>query len=110
MESDDEILRKMHGRIVKFFLDVLVLSELRNKSLSGYDVVSFVHRRFNVLLSSGTAYSCLNFLEREGLIISEWTGRKRVYKLTTKGEQTVKALLKMKDRILGLVVNLFLGE
>jgi DNA-binding PadR family transcriptional regulator len=110
LESDDEILRRMHRRMVRFFLDVLVLSELRNRSLSGYDIISFVHQRFGVLLSPGTAYSCLNFLEREGLIESKWARKKRVYKLTVKGEQTVEALLRMKDRILGLVVNLFLGE
>jgi DNA-binding PadR family transcriptional regulator len=108
--ESERILRKMHRRIVKFFLDVLILLELRDNPLSSCDVVSFINRRFNVVLSSGTAYSCLSFLEREGLIRSEWARRKKVYKLTEKGEQTVKALLKMKDKILGLVVNLFLGK
>jgi DNA-binding PadR family transcriptional regulator len=84
--------------------------ELGETSLSGYDVISFIHKRFGVLLSSGTVYSCLYFLEREGLIRSEWARRKRVYKLTEKGKQTVRTLLKMKDKILGLVVNLFIGK
>jgi DNA-binding PadR family transcriptional regulator len=110
LESDDEVLRKMHRRVVKCFLDVLVLLELRDNPLSGYDVISFVHKRFNVLLSSGTAYSCLYYLEREGLIRSEWARRKRVYKLTEKGQQRAKALLRMKNKILGLMVNLFLGQ
>jgi DNA-binding PadR family transcriptional regulator len=110
LESEDEILRKMHRKMVKLFLDFLVLSELRNNSLSGYDVISFVRKRFDVLLNSDTAYSCLYFLEREGLISSEWINRKRVYKLTEKGEQTLRTLLKMKDKILGLVVNLFLSQ
>jgi DNA-binding PadR family transcriptional regulator len=108
LESD--ILKKMHRRILKNFLDLLILIELEETSLSGYDVISFIHRRFDVLLSSGTVYSCLYFLEREGLIKSEWIRRKRVYELTEKGKQTVKTLLKMKDKILGLVVNLFIGK
>jgi DNA-binding PadR family transcriptional regulator len=86
----------MHRRIVKNFLDVLILMELLDNPLSGYDVISFIHKHFNVLLSSGTVYSCLYFLEREGLIRSEWIRRKRVYKLTEKGKQTVRTLLKMK--------------
>lgn len=100
----------MHRRIVKNFLDMLILLELRDSSLSGYDVISFIHKRFNVLVSSGTVYSCLYHLEREGLIRGEWAQRKRVYKLTEKGSRTVNTLLKMKDKILGLVVNLFIGK
>jgi DNA-binding PadR family transcriptional regulator len=100
----------MHRRIVKNFLDLLILIELEETSLSGYDIISFIHKKFDVLLSSGTVYSCLYFLEREGLIRSEWVRRKRVYKLTEKGRQTIKTLLKMKDKILGLVVNLFIGK
>jgi DNA-binding PadR family transcriptional regulator len=107
---ESEILRKMHRRIVRNFLDVLILLELKENPLSGYDVISFVHKRFSVLVSSGSVYSCLYYLEREGLIKGEWVQRKRVYKLTEKGNKTVKALLKMKDKILGLVVNLFLGR
>jgi DNA-binding PadR family transcriptional regulator len=107
---ESEILRKMHRRIVKNFLYVLILLELMDNQLSGYDVISFIHKHFNVLLSSGAVYSCLYFMEREGLIRSERVRRKRVYKLTEKGKQTVRTLLKMKDKILGLVVNLFIGK
>lgn len=108
LESD--ILRKMHRRIVKNFLDVSVLLELRTSSLSGYDVISLIHKRFNVLVSSGTVYSCLYHLEREGLIDGEWIQRKRVYTLTEKGKKTANALLHMKDKILGLILNLFITK
>lgn len=107
---EPEILRKMHKRIVRNFLDVSILLELKDSSLSGYDVISFVHKRFGVLLSSGTVYSCLYHLEREGLINGEWAQRKRVYKLTEKGNQRVKTLLKMQNKILALVANLFIDK
>jgi DNA-binding PadR family transcriptional regulator len=109
-DLESEILRKMHRRIVRNFLDVLILLELSEGPLSGYDVISLVHKRFGVLVSSGSVYSCLYYLERVGLVKGEWVQRRRVYKLTEKGNRTVKTLLKMKDKILGLVVNLFLGR
>jgi len=35
------------------------MTELRNGSLSGYDVISYIHNKFNLLVSSGTVYSLL---------------------------------------------------
>jgi len=80
------VLKRMHRRIIKTFLDVLVLAELRNGPLSGYDVIAFIHNKFRLLVSSGTVYSLLYALERDGLITGVWNQRKRVYKLTERGE------------------------
>ena len=107
MES--EILMKMNRRVVTIFLDVLILLKLRNASLSGYDIISYVHKRFDMLISSGTVYSCLYHLERDGLIKGELVQRKRVYMLTEKERETVKTILGMKDKILGLVLNIVMG-
>ena len=100
------VLKKMHRRLVKTFLDVLVLSELRNQAMSGYDVIAFIHNKFRLLVSSGTVYSLLYSLERDGLIKGEWTQRKRVYTLTEKGEATIKAILNANDQIRYLTTTL----
>jgi len=107
MES--EILMKMNRRIVTNFLDVSILLKLRNGSFSGYDIISYIHKRFDMLISSGTVYSCLYHLERDGLIKGELVQRKRVYTLAEKGRETVKTILGMKDKILGLVLNIVMG-
>jgi len=104
-----EILDQMHRRIVKNFLDIVILMELRKRSMSGYDVITFVRNTFHILMSLGTVYSCLYFLERNGLIRGEWAQRRRVYTLTNRGQETVEAFLGSKDKILGLIVNLFIG-
>jgi DNA-binding PadR family transcriptional regulator len=96
----------MHRRIIKNFLDVLVLAELRNGPMSGYDVIAFIHNKFRLLVSSGTVYSLLYSLERDGLIAGSWSQRKRVYKLTEKGEETIKAILNANDRIQYLMTSL----
>ena len=96
----------MHRRIIKNFLDVLILAELRNGPMSGYDVIAYIHNKFRLLVSSGTVYSLLYALERDGLIGGSWNQRKRVYKLTDKGEETIKAIMNANDRIQLLMSNL----
>ncbi len=107
MES--EILMKMNRKIVTIFLDVLILLKLRNAPLSGYDIISYIHKRFGMPISTGTVYSCLYHLEREGLIRGDCAQRKKMYVLSEKGKETVKTLLSMRDKILGLVLNIVMG-
>lgn len=97
----------MYERVVKNFMDVLVMTELRSNPLSGYDVISLVHKKFNLLVSSGTVYSLLYSLERDGLIEGQLNDRKRVYVLTEKGEKTIDSILNANDQIQGMLVNLF---
>ena len=104
MES--EVLRKMHRRIVKSFMDILILAELRNAPMSGYDVIAHIHNKFGILVSSGTVYSLLYSMERDNLIRGIWAKRKRVYELTEKGERSIEAILNANDKIKGLMTNL----
>jgi len=103
------VLKKMHERIIKNFMDVLILTELRNGALSGYDVIGFIHNKFHLLVSSGTVYSLLYSLERGGLIEGKWNERKRVYKLTDKGERTISTILGANDKIHYFIKNLLGG-
>ncbi|MDH5450282.1 MAG: hypothetical protein OEX77_05180 [Candidatus Bathyarchaeota archaeon] len=59
------ILKKMHERIIKNFMNIIILAKLRNGALSGYDVISFIHNKFHLLVSSGTVYSLLYSRERK---------------------------------------------
>ena len=103
---ESKTLRKIHERIIKNFMDIIIMTELRNASLSGYDFISYIHNKFNLLVSSGTVYSLLYSLERNGLIEGVWEERKRVYKLTPKGEKTIDTLLGASDKIKGFMTNI----
>jgi DNA-binding PadR family transcriptional regulator len=103
---EGKILKKMHERIIKNFMDIIILAELRNGPLSGYDVISFIHNRFHLLVSSGTVYSLLYSLERNCLIEGTWNERKRVYKLTEKGEKTIDTILSANDKIRNFITGL----
>jgi DNA-binding PadR family transcriptional regulator len=103
---EGKILKKMHERIIKNFMDIIILAELGNGPLSGYDVISFIHNRFHLLVSSGTVYSLLYSLERNALIEGTWNERKRVYKLTEKGEKTIDTILSANDKIKNFITGL----
>jgi len=101
------LLRQLQKRTVKNFMDILVLSELRKAPMSGYDVISSVYDKFSILPSSGSVYSLLYALEREGLIKGGWNGRKRIYALTPKGEDVVDTAQMVYMKIEGLMTNIF---
>ena len=101
-----KIVENLRRRTIKTFMDMLILAELQQKPLSGYDIISLIHKRFNVLVSSGTVYSLLYSLERKGLVTADVEQRKRVYTLTTKGEQTLDAVERANREINDLVQNL----
>ena len=95
-----EILKEMQTRMIKNFLDVIILAKLRDESaLSGYDAVNFIHKKFGILISSGSIYSLLFHMERKGLIKGVWSQRKRIYKLTDKGIRTINSILKSQEEI-----------
>jgi len=103
---EGKILKRMHERIIKNFMDIIILAEIRSGPLSGYDVISFIHNKFHLLVSSGTVYSLLYSLERNGLIEGAWNERKRVYKLTEKGKKTIETILSANDKIKNFITSL----
>lgn len=70
-------------------MGIIISAELRNGPLSGYDVVSFIHNKFHLLVSSGT-----------------WNERKRVYQLTEKGRKTIETILSANDKIKNFITGL----
>lgn len=101
-----KIVENLRRRTIKTFMDMLILTELQEEPLSGYDVISIIHKKFDVLVSSGTVYSMLYSLEREGFVTATVDDRKRVYTLTEKGEQTLETVRLANGEINGLVHNL----
>jgi len=100
------MFKKMRSRIIKDFMDMLILSESRRVPISGYDVVALIHKKYNVLVSSGTVYSTLYSLERNGLIRGNLVGRGRVYRLTDDGEKIVQAFSKVTKKVQLLLISI----
>ena len=112
MESESmvssKIVEELRVRTIKNFMDVLILTELKNGSLSGYDLIAVIHRRFDILLSPATVYAKVYSLERDGLIKGSFTQQKRVFELTDKGEQNIKVILKANEKIQNVLRNVLL--
>jgi len=102
-----EILKEFHERIVKNFMDTLILAELKKGTpMSGYDVIEFIYKKVGLLISSGTIYNILYSLERNELIKGIRNRKKRVYKLTDKGEETINTILNAYGKIENFVATL----
>ena len=97
--GSSNLVEKLHSRIIHDFMDIFILAEMKGDSLSGYDAINLIHREFGVLVSSGTVYSLLYSLERDGLIRGTWNDRKRVYELTEKGERNMEAIAKVNEEV-----------
>jgi len=106
--SSSKFVEKLHRKTIKNFMDIFVLAELKRRSLSGYDFIGFIHRRFDIMMSSGTIYSLLYSLERDGLIKGASSERKRVYVLTEKGEQSIGVVMEANKEIQELLRNISL--
>lgn len=103
-----KVFVEMRERIFKNFLDIIILKKLKkNPSIGGYDIITIFHRKFNMLLSSGSVYSVLYRLERQGLVNGTKTSEKRVYKLTKKGEEKIKSLPRQRKNIENLLKSIF---
>jgi DNA-binding PadR family transcriptional regulator len=103
-------LMDVHRRIVKDFLDIIILARLRNTELlSGYEIMGLIHQKLGFLISSGTVYSLLYSMERKGLIKGELTNGKRVYVLTDQGKGAIDAILGSKEELLRFMRTLLNG-
>jgi len=102
-KSEAKIIKKMHERVIKSFMDAIIMAELQNGPISGYDAISYIHNKFGFLVSSGTVYSLLYSLERNDLVEGTWFERKRVYKRTEKGAKTIETILNSQDKIKGFM-------
>ena len=101
------VSEEIEERLIKNTLDIIILKAVKNGALSGYGIINFIHRKFAVLLSPGTIYAILYFLERKGLVKASVNQRARCYSLTEKGEETLSAILSMQNRIKTFVANIF---
>ena len=97
--GSSDLMEKLQRRVIHEFMDIYILAEMKKGSLSGYDAMGLIHKRFGILVSSGTIYSLLYSLERDGWIRGVWNHRKRVYELAEKGERDAKVIAKVNEEV-----------
>ena len=85
--------RQINEKLVKSFLDIIIMALMNGTSMHGYAIMATVHREFGVLLSPGTLYPLLHALEDNELLSSSNNSGKVVYKVSTKGKQKFERTL-----------------
>jgi len=88
-------------------MDIFVLNRLKEEPMIGYDVISLVHDKLKVLVSSGTIYAMLYSMERQGLIQGTEEAKKRVYGLTEKGHEAINKISVSKNQINKIMTDIF---
>lgn len=86
------VRRDLRVRMVRNFLPMLVLNLLKEKAISGYEVMSEVYREFGTLLSPGTVYPVLAYMESKGWVKGSMEEKKKVYRLTPEGSSMAIAM------------------
>lgn len=84
---EDRVLKIAQDRIVAAYLDGIILCQLKNSCLGGYDLVKILNKKLKITLSPGTMYSTLYYLERQGFIECISNEKKRIYQLTDDGKK-----------------------
>jgi len=85
--------KRINEKIVRSFLDVIVMTILNGTPTHGYDIIATIHKEFGTLLSPGTLYPLLHSLEDNGLIESSYDGGRIIYETTSKGKQSFESTL-----------------
>jgi DNA-binding PadR family transcriptional regulator len=99
MESPSNLANKLEKRVIQDFMDIYILEEMEKSSLSGYDIIVLMQKRFRLMVSSGTVYSLLYSMERDGWIKGVWDERKRVYELTEKAQHEARIIAKVNEGV-----------
>lgn len=83
-------MKNLSERYVKEFLDVIMLSFLERKPMSGNELITLIYENFRVLFSPGTVYPILHSMERSKLVVRKRQGKKKIYTITDKGRNALK--------------------
>ncbi len=79
---------------------VYILSLLRQREVYGWEIPGLVEKEFRFKPGKITPYRVLYRLEKEGFVKSKIKERRRVYKITEKGEEELKSAKELYKKIL----------
>jgi len=89
MEESKPMLR-LKRTLTKGNLWLYILSELKRGRVYAYGLSKKIEKKFGWSHGLITSYVVLYKLENEGLISSEFEGRRKYYKITSKGAEELR--------------------
>jgi DNA-binding PadR family transcriptional regulator len=81
------------SKIIRAGKEILILSLISKRPMSGYDLIKQIYVETNVFLSQGTIYPILYSFEEAGIIRAEYEKgnmRTKIYRITSFGSELVQ--------------------
>ena len=106
--ADSSAVQEIKVRIVKEFLDLIILIEFRNNEcLSGYDIGINLNHKFKLALSPGTVYATLYTMERKGLVKGETVAKKTSFSITPEGQKRLEKFKESREDLTAFMECIF---
>ncbi len=83
--EDNQIINQFIKRLISDFLDIIIIAQFKEEAFEVSDVVKYIEKQFHITISSGTIYSTVYAMERNGLLVGYALEFARMYKATAKG-------------------------
>lgn len=88
---------RWEAQLRKGALEMAALAALWGRRLYGLDIIRFLERHSQLVLSEGTIYPILNRLKTDGLLTSEWEEAeaghpRKYYSLTPSGRERTRKM------------------
>ena len=109
-ELEKEVYSFIQDKVIKQFIDLIILSALRNRPMSGYDLIVFIKNKYELKVSPGKVYQHLNIMARDGLLASILTPSKREYELTDLGRKIMEVMENPEGRLVKFLLTLLLED
>jgi len=94
-------------KLIKGYLDILILRRLLDVPSSGNDIIQYLIRKYGIYLSPGLVYSKLYSLERRRLVRSIQKVKKRIYMITKSGEEFLRIYQNFSDEFIRFAIEFF---
>ena len=108
-ELEKQIYDMVQDKVIKQFVDLIILSALKQRKMSGYDIVLLIKKKYALNVSPGTVYQHLYSMERKGLLVAIPAEHKMTYELSHLGKGTIEILNNPNGRVMQFVGLLLKG-
>lgn len=108
-DAGKKITAEISDRLVRYFLDLIILSQLRNQPMFTTELQKAVERDYGFQLSTYAYYNMLHSMLIKGLITKKTSDKSGRYMLTHKGTQFIDHIVKSNladEKFLTIYLNL----
>src|SRR3989338_2914213 len=85
-ENNHAFLMALKKKFLLGVIDVLIIAWLKEKPLSGQEIMARITAEYGISLSAGTLYPILFSLQEKGLIVHLLDEKRKLYQLTSQGK------------------------